>query len=40
MEVESLNYEIQYRKGDLNVAADYLSWMPTESDQEVDDDEE
>ena len=40
MELDSLNYEIQYRKGVLNVAADYLSRMPTESDQEVGDDEE
>ena len=29
---------IQYRKGYLNVVADYLSWMPTISDQEEEDD--
>ena len=40
MELESLNYEIQYRKGDLNVAEDDLIRMHTESDQEVGDDEE
>ena len=39
-ELESLSYEIRYRKGALNVAADYLSRMPTESDQDVGDDEE
>ena len=39
LEFEPLNYEIQYRRGQANGAADYLSRTPCEVDSVVDEDE-
>ena len=39
LELEPLNYEIQYRRGQANGAADYLSRTPCEVDSVVDEEE-
>ena len=37
-ELEAIKYEIQYVRGEENAAADYLSRLPSEIDQNVNDD--